>query len=161
MATATFPVVLPKKLGLNEPPPWANRKSPAISPPSCAVGEPRKTYLGERSFPLIMQNIHRYFLYCALILLAFLAHDVWKAMWFTDTPGVKEKFGIGVGTLIMAINVVMLKARLLVPVVAAPVEHGDAEMAVPMLIAADRRRALPVFSSHDALRRWRALARTR
>ena len=28
-------------------------------PPSCAVGEPRKGYLGERSFPLIIQNIHR------------------------------------------------------------------------------------------------------
>ena len=36
-------------------------------PPACTVGEPRKTYLGERSFPLIMQNVHRYFLYLALI----------------------------------------------------------------------------------------------
>ena len=35
-------------------------------PPSCAVGEPRKKYLGEQSFPLILQNIHRYFLYLAL-----------------------------------------------------------------------------------------------
>ena len=35
-------------------------------PPSCTVGEPRKKYLGERSFPLIMQNIHRYFLYLAI-----------------------------------------------------------------------------------------------
>src|SRR6266513_2973715 len=35
-------------------------------PPACTVGEPRKTYLGERSFPLIMQNVHRYFLYLAL-----------------------------------------------------------------------------------------------
>ena len=34
-------------------------------PPSCAVGEPRKKYLGEQSFPLILQNIHRYFLYLA------------------------------------------------------------------------------------------------
>ena len=37
-------------------------------PPSCTVGEPRKTYLGERSFPLIVQNVHRYFLYLALVL---------------------------------------------------------------------------------------------
>src|SRR5216110_1878402 len=35
-------------------------------PPACTVGEPRKTYLGERSFPLIMQNVHRYFLYLAV-----------------------------------------------------------------------------------------------
>src|SRR4051812_46140904 len=28
-------------------------------PPSCAVGEPRNEYLGEHSFPLILQNVHR------------------------------------------------------------------------------------------------------
>ena len=38
-------------------------------PPSCSVGEPRKRYLGEASFPLIVQNIHRYFLYIALLFL--------------------------------------------------------------------------------------------
>ena len=42
-------------------------------PPSCTVGEPRKKYLGERSFPLIIQNIHRYFLYLALVFLVILA----------------------------------------------------------------------------------------
>ena len=41
-------------------------------PPACAVGEPRKIYLGERSFPLILQNIHRYFLYLALIFIVLL-----------------------------------------------------------------------------------------
>jgi len=30
-------------------------------PPNCSVGEPRNTYRGEQSFPLIFQNIHRYF----------------------------------------------------------------------------------------------------
>src|SRR6187402_3630756 len=62
------------------------------SPPACAVGEPRKSYWGERSFPLIMQNVHRYFLYLAILFLLFLAYDVWKALWFPDG------FGIGVGT---------------------------------------------------------------
>jgi len=57
------------------------------------------------------------------------------------------------------IRVCLLKARLLVPVVAAPVDDGDAEMAVPLLVAADERRALPVFSSYDALRAWRTDAR--
>src|ERR1041384_894284 len=41
-------------------------------PPSCAVGEPRKSYLGENSFPLIIQNIHRYFLYIAVLFLFML-----------------------------------------------------------------------------------------
>jgi hypothetical protein len=71
-------------------------------PPSCAVGEPRKRYLGERSFPLILQNVHRYFLYLALIFIVLLAHDVWKAMWF------ENGFGIGVGTLILAANTILL-----------------------------------------------------
>jgi hypothetical protein len=69
-------------------------------PPSCAVGEPRKSYLGEKSFPLIIQNIHRYFLYVALLFLVFLAHDAWKAMWFRDPATGLEHFGIGVGTIL-------------------------------------------------------------
>ena len=44
-------------------------KSFWADPPACTVGEPRKTYWGERSFPLIMQNVHRYFLYLALLFL--------------------------------------------------------------------------------------------
>jgi len=71
-------------------------------PPSCTVGEPRKKYLGERSFPLIVQNIHRYFLYLAVIFIVLLAHDVWKALWFDG------HFGIGVGTLVLAANVTLL-----------------------------------------------------
>jgi hypothetical protein len=76
-------------------------------PPSCTVGEPRKTYLGERSFPLILQNVHRYFLYLALVFIVLLAHDAWKAMWFTNAAGVTG-FGIGVGTLVMIINPILL-----------------------------------------------------
>jgi hypothetical protein len=77
-------------------------------PPSCAVGEPRKRYLGENSFPLILQNIHRYFLYIALLFLVFLWHDVWKAFWFTDTATGAREFGIGVGTLLLAANSALL-----------------------------------------------------
>jgi hypothetical protein len=76
-------------------------------PPGCAVGEPRKTYLGERSFPLVMQNIHRYGLLLAAIFLVFLWHDIWLALWWADGAG-GTQFGIGVGTLVMLTNVVML-----------------------------------------------------
>lgn len=71
-------------------------------PPSCAVGEPRTSYLGERTFPLVMQNVHRYFLIPALILIPILAYDAYKALWFSDG------FGIGVGSLILIANVVFL-----------------------------------------------------
>jgi hypothetical protein len=76
-------------------------------PPGCAVGEPRKSYLGERSFPLVFQNIHRYFMAAAVVFLFILTWDVWKAMWFTGAAGTTE-FGIGVGTLVLALNVVCL-----------------------------------------------------
>ncbi|HWP41756.1 MAG TPA: succinate dehydrogenase [Blastocatellia bacterium] len=76
-------------------------------PPACAVGEPRSGYRGERRFPLVLQNVHRYFLYLALGFLVVLAYDVYKAMWFTDATG-REEFGIGLGTLILAANVTLL-----------------------------------------------------
>jgi len=78
-------------------------------PIACSVGEPRKSYLGENSFPLILQNIHRYFLYLALLFIIFLAKDVWEAMWFVDASG-KVSFGIGLGTIILAVNTFLLSS---------------------------------------------------
>ena len=40
------------------------------SPPACAVAEPHKKYTGETRFPLILQNIHRYFFYAAVLVAA-------------------------------------------------------------------------------------------
>jgi hypothetical protein len=53
-------------------------------------------------------------MYLAVIFLFFLSWDVWKAMWFTqDAAGQayadgKLHFGIGLGTLILAVNVFLL-----------------------------------------------------
>ena len=76
-------------------------------PPSCAVGEPRKSYWGERTLPLVLQNVHRYFLYVALIVLVILASDVWRALWFVGADGATH-FGVGLGTLVLALNVFLL-----------------------------------------------------
>ncbi len=76
-------------------------------PANCAVGEPRKSYLGEKYLPLILQNVHRYFLYLALLFILLLAHDAWRGMWFTGADGVAH-FGLGVGTLVLMLNVVFL-----------------------------------------------------
>jgi hypothetical protein len=54
-----------------------------------------------------MQNIHRYFLYLALLFLFFLAYDAWRAMWFLGPDG-KEHFGVGVGTIVLIANVFFL-----------------------------------------------------
>jgi hypothetical protein len=83
-------------------------KSFWADPPACAVGEPRSCYRGEKSFPLILQNVHRYFLYLALLFLVVLSWDVWKALWFTDPATGQVSFGVGLGTLVLAANVVLL-----------------------------------------------------
>ena len=44
-------------------------------PIACAVGEPRKTYWGENSLPLILWNLHRYFLYLAIVFVFILLYD--------------------------------------------------------------------------------------
>ncbi|MBI4606884.1 MAG: succinate dehydrogenase [Planctomycetes bacterium] len=77
-------------------------------PPACAVGESRQRYVGESSLPLILQNVHRYFLYLALLFLVFLSHDVWKALWFEDPATGEAELGAGVGTLVLLGNVVLL-----------------------------------------------------
>ena len=76
-------------------------------PPGCTVGEPRKSYLGEKTLPLVLQNVHRYFLYFALLFLLFLAHDAWESYWFSDGAG-GERFGIGIGSLVLTINPILL-----------------------------------------------------
>lgn len=78
-------------------------------PISCAVGEPRHGYRGERSFPLILQNVHRYFLYLALAFLIFLLYDAYESFLFTDAAG-RTSFGVGVGSLILTANVFFLGA---------------------------------------------------
>src|SRR5450432_4927331 len=76
-------------------------------PISCTVGEPRKTYRGEKKFPLILQNVHRYFLYFAIIFVFILLFDGYRALWFTGSDGVKH-FGIGVGSLVLILNPILL-----------------------------------------------------
>ena len=77
-----------------------------FDPPACAVGEPRRNYQGETRL-LLFQNLHRYFLYLALIFLVILAIDVvHAALWPTAAGGLT--FGIGVGTLVLAANTTLL-----------------------------------------------------
>lgn len=72
-------------------------------PPACAVSEKKnRNYCGETTFPFILQNIHRYFFYIAIVFVAFLWYDAIRAFFFPN--GV----GVGVGTLIMLANIILL-----------------------------------------------------
>jgi hypothetical protein len=77
-------------------------------PLNCTVGEPRRRYRGEASFPLLLQNLHRYALYVALVFIVILSYDAWKALWFMDPATGETTFGVGVGTIVLAANVVLL-----------------------------------------------------
>jgi hypothetical protein len=75
-----------------------------LSPPACAVAEPRKGYKGESRFPLIMQNLHRYFFYITLAFNAILTYDAVIA--FRDHQG---NWGhAGLGTLMLVVNAILL-----------------------------------------------------
>lgn len=74
-----------------------------LHPPGCAVAEGKRgEYHGETAFPLILQNLHRYLLYFALLFLVFLWSDVWASLW----P--EGEFGISAGTLVLAANSTLL-----------------------------------------------------
>ena len=73
-----------------------------FDPPACAVGEYKKHYSGERKFPFILLNVHRYFFYVAVFFIACLWYDAIIAFKFPD--GIH----MGVGTLIMLVNVILL-----------------------------------------------------
>jgi hypothetical protein len=73
------------------------------SPPACAVAEPHARYTGETRFPLIVQNLHRYFFVMAAVLSAVNTYDLVNAF---RPKG--HAFGFGLGTIIMLINVVLL-----------------------------------------------------
>lgn len=82
-------------------------------PPACGVGEPRKSYLGENHLPLILQNLHRYALYFALLFIVLLSWDALYAFWWpTDRDGNylngSHQLGMGLGTLLMIVNVLLI-----------------------------------------------------
>jgi hypothetical protein len=84
-----------------------------MDPPACAVGEPRKGYLGENHLPLLLQNSHRYWMYIACLFLLLLWWDALYALfwWPVVVHGVptgSHHPGIGLGTVIMLVNVVLL-----------------------------------------------------
>jgi len=72
------------------------------SPPACAVPDARSKYSGETKFPWVVQNIHRYALYLAILVLVVLWYDAVQAFNFGG------RFGVGLGSLIMVGNVILL-----------------------------------------------------
>jgi hypothetical protein len=77
-------------------------------PPNCAVGEPRNEYRGEAKWPLLIQNVHRYALYFALLFIVLLSIDVVQGFRFNNPKTGHGTFGIGVGSIVLLVNVVLI-----------------------------------------------------
>ena len=79
-----------------------------FAPPACSMEPPsrlkRIRYWGETRFPTVLSNFHRFALYTAIINVAFLAVD------FVNAFHVPGHLMVGLGTLILGLNVVMLSA---------------------------------------------------
>ena len=75
-----------------------------LSPPACAVAEPHASYTGETRFPLLFQNLHRYFFYAGLVFNVILTYDAVLA--FRDPEG--EWGHVGLGTLVLLTNATLL-----------------------------------------------------
>ena len=78
-------------------------RSFTLSPPSCAVRGLPLPYRGETRL-LIFQNLHRYALYGGLFLLICLWWEAMAAFFRGD------RFGIGVGTVVMLVNAALLSS---------------------------------------------------
>jgi hypothetical protein len=70
-----------------------------LSPPACAVAEPHKRYSGETRFPLILQNVHRYFFYAGLVFNCLLTYDA--VLGFQNHDGSWGHFGVGTAVLLV------------------------------------------------------------
>ncbi|MDA8369553.1 MAG: hypothetical protein M0026_06750 [Nocardiopsaceae bacterium] len=75
------------------------------APTACAVREPHARYTGESRFPMLGQNLHRYFFYAAFLIALINTYDAFAALLFGGENG---GVGIGVGNLILFTNVVLL-----------------------------------------------------
>jgi hypothetical protein len=75
-----------------------------LSPPACAVAEPHHAYSGETRLPLILNNLHRWFWYAAVVVAAILTYDT--VLTFRDASG--EWGHMGLGTLVFLANIVLI-----------------------------------------------------
>ena len=77
-----------------------------LSPPACAVAEPHKAYSGETRLPLILNNIHRYFWYAAIVVSLILTYDTVLA--FGPAEGESSGIHMGLGSLVFLVNIILI-----------------------------------------------------
>lgn len=81
-----------------------------LSPPACAVGDVAKTFKGESQLPLIVQNLHRLFMYAALVFIPILWYGALHSFYNTrgEAEGIEQGWGVGLGSIILCLNAFLL-----------------------------------------------------
>jgi len=74
------------------------------SPPACGVADGHGSYSGESRFPLILQNVHRYFFFIALAFNTILTIDAVMAFRMPGDGGI----GVSLGTVVLVVNATLL-----------------------------------------------------
>jgi hypothetical protein len=82
----------------------AYHRSLVMNPPACAVGKGERStkYKGESALPWVLNNLHRYFLYLILFLVAFHWIHLIEAYNFSG------KFGMAMGSLVVSADTILL-----------------------------------------------------
>ena len=87
-------------------------RSYLLQPPGCAVGDFQRKYSGEARFPLILQNLHRYFMYPALVFVIFLWIGAIRGFYNGDEivrgHVAETGWGIGLGSIVLCVNAFLL-----------------------------------------------------
>ncbi|MBM4414756.1 MAG: succinate dehydrogenase [Chloroflexi bacterium] len=73
-----------------------------MSPPACAVREPAGSYSGESRFPLVLQQLHRFALYAALVFVPVLWFGALRSYWHDG------ELGVGLGSVLITVNAFLL-----------------------------------------------------
>ncbi len=73
------------------------------APPACGVADAHGKYTGETRFPLVIQNVHRYFFYAGLVFNGLLTYDAFRAY---HQPGLG--WGVTIGSLVLTLNATLL-----------------------------------------------------
>jgi hypothetical protein len=81
-----------------------------LSPPACAVGDIARSYKGESTFPLLMQNLHRFAMYGALVFVPILWWGAFHSFYNTrgEEAGIEQGWGIGLGSVLLVFNAFLL-----------------------------------------------------
>lgn len=84
-----------------------------VKSPLIALLGTGKRYMGEKVFPMVLQNLHRYFFYVAALFILILGWDAFVALFGATGTGLEKRIDwttlrVGLGSIVLGVNVLLL-----------------------------------------------------